>query len=112
MTAFHMVNRARIVAGERVIIPGASGGVGLALVQLCKLRGAFVIAIASAEKVDDLLLFGIDQFFARDETLFENLSHLAPVHVVLDVVAGPLLMPLLNSLLPRGLTIFDVSIFF
>lgn len=39
-TGEHMLNRARVAAGERVLVTGASGGVGSALVQLVAARGA------------------------------------------------------------------------
>ena len=49
-TAEGMVCRAAITASDTVLITGASGGVGGALIQLAKLRGARVIALASTEK--------------------------------------------------------------
>ena len=49
-TSYHALkDRARIQAGETLFIMGASGGVGLAAVELGKSMGARVIAAASSE---------------------------------------------------------------
>ena len=50
ITAENMLNRANVGAADSVLITGASGGVGSALVQLAKRRGATTIAMASAAK--------------------------------------------------------------
>ncbi|RKH41413.1 MULTISPECIES: zinc-binding dehydrogenase [Corallococcus] len=62
-TAVHTLRtRARVKAGETVLITGASGGVGLAAVQLAKVDGARVIAITSGEaKVAALKEAGADE---------------------------------------------------
>ncbi len=50
-TAEHMLERAGLRAGQSVVITGASGGVGSALVQLARRRGATTVAISSASKM-------------------------------------------------------------
>lgn len=62
-TAMRMVGqRGRIAAGEKVLILGASGGVGTASVLLCKMLGAHVIAAAgSQQKCDALRALGADE---------------------------------------------------
>lgn len=56
-----MVTRARVTAGDSVLVLGASGGVGTACVLLAKLVGAKVIACASSEaKLDRLRDLGAD----------------------------------------------------
>ena len=61
-TALRMMNRiGQIQAGEKVLILGASGGVGVCAVQLAKLAGAEVIACAgTAEKAEALRALGAD----------------------------------------------------
>jgi NADPH2:quinone reductase len=50
-TAYHaLVDRAQITAGETLLVHGAGGGVGLAAVEIGKLLGATVIAVASSEE--------------------------------------------------------------
>lgn len=50
-TAENMLTRAGVNANDKVLISGASGGVGSAAVQLAKARGAYVIAITSLAKI-------------------------------------------------------------
>jgi NADPH:quinone reductase-like Zn-dependent oxidoreductase len=47
-----MLERAELRAGERVLVTGASGGVGLALVALAAARGCRVVAVTSGDKVE------------------------------------------------------------
>jgi NADPH2:quinone reductase len=55
LTGYHaLVQRAAIRAGERLLVLGAAGGVGLAAVQLGKAMGATVIAAASSEEKADI----------------------------------------------------------
>lgn len=49
-TAMGMLDRAQVVGGETVVVTGASGGVGLAAVQLAAALSARVIAVSSAGK--------------------------------------------------------------
>ncbi|WP_241976691.1 MULTISPECIES: alcohol dehydrogenase catalytic domain-containing protein [unclassified Cryobacterium] len=57
-TAIGMLERADVRGGETVLVTGASGGVGLALVQLAAARGALVLAITSGSKGDAVLANG------------------------------------------------------
>ena len=56
-----MLHRVRLREGEKIVIPGASGGVGSALIQLAKRRGAWVLAITSEVKLFHNLVRG-DKF--------------------------------------------------
>jgi alcohol dehydrogenase len=73
-TAWRMiVTHGDIQAGERVLVLGASGGVGVACVQLAKLAGAEVIACASrATKLRALQCIGADYVLNYSETPFVN----------------------------------------
>lgn len=56
VTAFYMVHRsANVQAGERVLIHAAAGGVGTALIQLCKMKGAYVVAKVSSKEKETLV---------------------------------------------------------
>ena len=87
-TAEGMLTRADVKAGDTVLVPGASGGVGGALVQLSKCRGARVIAMASESKHDAVRELGADLILPR---MPENLNAVLAdekITVVADVVGG------------------------
>jgi len=87
-TAENMIHRAKVVSGEHVLVAGASGGVGSAVVQLVKRRGAFVTAIAGMAKLEKVRAIGADQLIARDADIVSCLGEKS-VDVVVDNVAGP-----------------------
>lgn len=98
-TAEGMLHRAAVGA-ERVLITGASGGVGSAAVQLCKRRGAEVIALAGESKMDSVADLGANLVLERDTDLVKALG-LDSVDVVVDLVAGRQ-WPQLLDILKRG----------
>ena len=71
-TAYRMlITRGRVVAGERVLILGASGGVGVACVQLAKMLGAEVIACSGSEsKLQRLREIGADHVVNYEQRPF------------------------------------------
>ena len=100
-TAEGMLTRARVDASDTVLVPGASGGVGGALVQLAKRRGARVIALASEPKHDDVRALGADVVLPRaPENLRAALGE-DKITVVADVVGGPF-WPNVIDVLERG----------
>ncbi len=99
-TAEGLLQRAEIADGERILITGASGGVGSAAVQLAKRRGAEVIAIAGKPKAEAIQALGAAQVIARGEDPVAALGRDA-VDVVVDLVGGPE-WPRLLDLLRRG----------
>ena len=98
-TAENMLHRTAVTA-ERVLVTGASGGVGLAAVQLARRRGATVIAVCSATKAADVRAQGADRTVDRGADLISALGR-ASVDVVIDLVGGPGCSQLLD-LLRRG----------
>jgi NADPH:quinone reductase-like Zn-dependent oxidoreductase len=83
-----MVHRANVSRGEQVLVAGASGGVGSAVVQLAKRRGATVTAIAGKEKLAQVRSIGADRVITRDDDIVACLGENS-VEVVVDNVAGP-----------------------
>jgi 2-desacetyl-2-hydroxyethyl bacteriochlorophyllide A dehydrogenase len=75
-TALRMMNKGEIKAGEKVLILGASGGVGVCCVQLAKAAGAYVIACAgSREKAERLKELGADDVILYTEEDFMKAVH-------------------------------------
>ncbi len=99
-TAENMLHQANVGPADHVLVTGASGGVGSAVVQLAKRRGARVTAVASPSKLEAIRAIGADRVIGRDEDLLGVLGHEA-VDVVVDNVAGPGFGSLLK-LLRRG----------
>jgi len=103
-TSMHALRqRAALQAGETLLVLGASGGVGLAAVEIGKALGARVIAAASsAEKLAVARAAGADELLNyAEEDLRERLKALTGgqgVDVVYDPVGGQLSEPAFRSL--------------
>jgi 2-desacetyl-2-hydroxyethyl bacteriochlorophyllide A dehydrogenase len=106
MTAEHMLRKAGLRAGERVLVTGASGGVGSALVQLALLRGAEVVAVSSKAKVAAIHALGVDTVITREEADYpgalRRLGAAAEFDVVADIVAGDQVAQCLDLLRTGG----------
>ena len=100
-TAEGMLTRANVPAQDTVLVSGASGGVGGALVQLAKRRGARVIALASEAKHDDVRALGADRLLPRAPTDLNSALADQTVTVVADIVGG-YYWPTLIDVLARG----------
>lgn len=90
-TAEHMLQRVRLRAGQTIAVPGASGGVGSALVQLAKLRGAAVVATCGGAKIAAVRALGADHVIARsvnDVPAAALEANAGPFDVVADIVGG------------------------
>ena len=99
-TAQNMLQRAGVAAGDHVLVPGASGGVGSAVVQLALARGAVVTAVTSASKRAQLQALGAQRVLAREDDALAALGE-SSVDVVVDNVAGAG-FPTMLRLLRRG----------
>jgi NADPH:quinone reductase-like Zn-dependent oxidoreductase len=96
-----MLHRAQVGADDTVLIPGASGGVGGALVQLAKLRGARVIAMASEAKHAEVAALGPDRILPRAPGNLKSALKGERITVLADVVGGDQ-WPALIDVLERG----------
>lgn len=107
-TATGMLHRAGLRAGETVLVTGASGGVGTALVQLAAAMGARVVAVTTAAKAESVSRAGADHVVTRDRgspaDLTAQVASAIPdgPQVVADVVGGTGLTELLPLLADGG----------
>lgn len=96
-TAENLLHRSRVAAGDRVLVTGASGGVGSAAVQLAKRRGARVTALAGSSKHRAVAELGADELLDRHAPLPAD-----SFDAVIDVVGGSGFGGLLEALRPGG----------
>lgn len=106
ITSLRMLNRVGLTRGETILVTGASGGVGTGLVQLAKLRGAYVIAQIGSGKEERVREIGADAVVSRDvvelATEVKDATGGRPVDVAADLVGGSSFPELLNVLRPMG----------
>ena len=106
VTAENMLNRAAVTDEDTVLITGASGGVGSALIQLANRRGAKCVALCGAGKADAVKAVGplavIDRASANLGSALHDAIGKDSVDVVADVVGGVLWPQLINALTRGG----------
>jgi acryloyl-coenzyme A reductase len=107
-TAVHVSRtRGRVKAGDKVLITGASGGVGLAAVQLCRLDGAHVIAVTSNEaKVAALKEAGAHDVVVSPDLKFASAVRKVAggdgVNLAIEIVGAQTFAQSLKCLAPAG----------
>jgi NADPH:quinone reductase-like Zn-dependent oxidoreductase len=95
-----LFDRAHLQAGERVLIHGGAGAVGVLAIQLARWRGAHVLTTASGRDRDFLLRLGAQQVIDYHTERFEDIAR--NVDVVFDGVGGPTLQRSWGVLGPGG----------
>jgi NADPH:quinone reductase-like Zn-dependent oxidoreductase len=97
IAALRSLRAAGLAPGKRVLVTGASGGVGRFAVQLAARSGAHVVAsVGSAPRAHGLAETGADEVLIGIEGLDR------PVDIVIDSVGGPQLVAVWNLLAPGG----------
>ena len=105
ITAWQMLHRkARIRAGQTILVHGANGGVGTVLVQLARAAGVHVIGTASPRHHDALRDQGVEPIDYRTPDLAARVRDLAPrgVDAVFDHVGGASVVRSWHLLAPGG----------
>jgi NADPH:quinone reductase-like Zn-dependent oxidoreductase len=105
-TAMNMLLMAGLRAGDRVLVTGASGGVGSFLVQIARASGATVVAICGADKCDAVLKLGahavVDRGVRDLATAVRAALGGAPLSLFADVVGGDAFGPCVDLLAAGG----------
>lgn len=96
-TALNLLSRAGVGPGDRVLITGASGGVGLAAVELARLRGAEATGVASRAKHAAVIEAGALACLDRDER-----PPAGAFTAAIDLVGGPGWTAVIEALAPGG----------
>ncbi len=106
ITAENMLRRADVGDGDVVLIPGASGGVGSALIQLCQRRGAIPVAMSGASKREQVAALDpaavLDREPADLGSALRDAIGRDTVDVVADVVGGSMFTQFLEVLVRGG----------
>ncbi len=89
-----------LVSGQRVLVTGASGGVGTFAVQIAKSHGAIVTGVCSTSKVDLVRSLGADHVIDYTTTDFAATG--SRHDLILDAGGSPTLRRLRRALAPRG----------
>ena len=102
-----LFERTQLQAGERVLIHGGAGAVGVLAIQLARWRGAHVLTTASGQDRDFLLRLGAQQVIDYHTERFEDVAR--NVDVVFDGVGGSTLQRSWDVLAPGGRLVTIVS---
>jgi NADPH2:quinone reductase len=104
MTAWiALVEMARVREGDRVLVPGAAGGVGTAIVQVAARAGAEVVAVVgTSEKKEAVRALGASQAFTYAELASSKRPDTRGFSVILDARGGPYLKDSMRRLAPAG----------
>ena len=104
-TAEAMLNKASVSANDTILITGASGGVGSALIQLSKLRDTKTISIVGSGKEEMAKKLGSDYVINREDSFEEQIRQIGQdksITVIADVVAGQVFPQLFNVIAYHG----------
>ena len=95
-----LLDRAKLQAGERILVHGGAGAVGLFIIQLARLHGADVIATASGNNMEFVSQVGAQRVIDYTTDAFEQ--SVRDVDVVFDGVGGETLQRSWSVLKPGG----------
>ena len=98
-----LFDHAEAVAGQRILIHAAAGGVGHIAVQLAKWKGCFVAGTASEKNHAFLQELGVDAPIDYEKQSFE--TAIAPVDIVIDMMGGETALRSLDILKPGGILV-------
>ncbi len=98
-----VIDAAQVQAGQRVLVQGAAGGVGVYALQLVHWKGAHAIATASTGNLDLLRRLGADELIDYRSTRFETVVH--DLDAVIDTLGGDTPGRAIKVLRPDGILV-------
>ncbi len=98
-----LVDIAKIKKGDKILIHGASGGVGHFAIQIAKHFGAYVIGTSSAKNRDFILSLGADEHVDYTKDNFAKIVQDA--EIVLDTIQGETLLRSVDTVRPGGIIV-------
>ncbi|WP_125980820.1 quinone oxidoreductase family protein [Loigolactobacillus iwatensis] len=107
--ALHAIDSVNVTSKDTVLVTGASGGVGTYLIQLLKLAGAQVIALASPGNLDFVKSVGADIVLNYQEELAAQLKATVAPTKIIDTVGSAALLQLITDIYDN-LNIFSLSL--
>ena len=108
LTAYQMLHRvAKVQAGQSILVHGAGGAVGSALLELARLENLNIFGTASAEKHESIKQFGATLIDYRHENFVEKIKQLAPdgIDFAFDALGYQSFKRSLKTIKPGGLLI-------
>jgi NADPH:quinone reductase-like Zn-dependent oxidoreductase len=108
VTAYQMLHRvAKVQTGQSILVHGAGGAVGSALLELARLENLNIYGTASAEKHESLRQFGATLIDYRHENFVETIKQLAPggIDFAFDCLGWQSFKRSLKTIKPGGLLI-------
>jgi NADPH:quinone reductase-like Zn-dependent oxidoreductase len=108
VTAYQMLHRvAKVQTGQSILVHGAGGAVGSALLELARLENLNIYGTASAEKHESLRQFGATLIDYRHENFVETIKQLAPggIDFAFDGLGWQSFKRSLKTIKPGGLLI-------
>jgi NADPH:quinone reductase-like Zn-dependent oxidoreductase len=98
-----VIETAQVQPGQRVLVHGAAGGVGVYAVQFAKWKGAHVVGTASASNLEFVHSLGAEQAIDYNAAPFETV--IQDLDVVIDTVGGDLPERSLKVIRPGGVLV-------
>lgn len=98
--ALHFLRLAKVQPGERILVNGAAGNIGVLAVQIARHQGAEVTAVDSADKLEALSAIGADHVIGYESTDYTRTGR--TWNVIFDLVHGSSYAGALSVLEPRG----------
>ncbi|KAM3091638.1 NAD(P)-dependent alcohol dehydrogenase [Phormidesmis sp. 146-12] len=107
VTALHFIKKAKIKPGQKVLVVGASGSVGIAAVQLAKSFGAYVTGVCSSSNITLVKSIGADKVidYTKEDFTQRNETY----DVIFDAVKAISVSRSLKSLNKNGIMILSAA---